>query len=261
MGALHRMGLDSLMMGDFTIAAAQIRSVRGDVSRNLAAHADAVAAAASHKVSALVFPELSLTGYEPDLAASLAFAVDDARVSALGRLAVDHRIALTVGAPIRTGAGKPAIGAFILTPDGNIRTYLKMHLGKSEVAYFSHGERPFTLDVDGCRLGISICADSSRESHARTYRDLGAQIYAAGVFLTREWYGEDAPRLQRYAAEFGLLAVMANQGASSGTHESIGKSAVWAPGGDLLVQADGAENVLVTATLTSTGWQGNLVRL
>jgi predicted amidohydrolase len=248
-------------MSDFTIAAAQIGSVRGDVSRNLAAHADAVAAAASHDVSALVFPELSLTGYEPDLAASLAFAVDDARLSPLRQLAVQHRIALTVGAPVRTGGDKPAIGAFILMPDGDATTYLKMHLGKSEVAYFSHGDRPFTLDVNGTRLGISICADSSRESHAQTYRDLGAQIYAAGVFLTPEWYLEDAPRLQKYAAKFGLLALMANQGASSGTYQSVGRSAVWAPGGDMLVQADGVEDTLVTATLGRTGWQGNLVPL
>jgi predicted amidohydrolase len=253
--------LDGSTMSDFTIAAAQIRSVRGDVSQNLAVHADAVRAAASHKISALVFPELSLTGYEPDLAASLAFSVDDGRVSSLQRLAVEHRIALIVGAPVRTGAGKPAIGAFILTPDGDAKTYLKMHLGKSELAYFSNGERPFTLDVDDQKLGVSICADSSRESHPQTYRDLGAQIYAAGVFLTSEWYREDAPRLQKYAARFGLLAVMANQGASTGTYESIGRSAVWAPGGDLLVQADGVESALVTATLGKTGWQGNVFYL
>ena len=252
---------DQQMMGDFTIAAAQISSVGGDVSRNLAAHMDAVVAAASHNISALVFPELSLTGYEPDLAASLAFSVDDARVASLRRLAVEHRIALTVGAPVRTAADKPAIGAFILTPDGDARTYLKMHLGKSEVASFSPGEQPFTLDVDGHRLGISICADSSRESHAQTCRDLGAQIYAAGVFLTSEWYREDAPRLQKYAAKFGLLSVMANQAASGGTYESVGKSAIWAPGGDLLVQADGVERALVTATLGKTGWQGKLIHL
>jgi len=248
-------------MRNFTIATAQIGSARGDVSGNLVAHADAVTAAASCDVSVLVFPELSLTGYEPDLAASLTFAADDARLNSLRRLAIQHRITLTVGAPIRNGADKPAIGAFILTPDGDIRTYLKMHLGASEIAHFSHGARPLTLDVDGQRLGISICADSSRESHPKTYADLGAQVYAAGVFLTREWYVDDAPRLQKYATKFGMLAVMANQGASTGTYESVGQSAIWAPGGHLLVQADGVESALLTATLAKSGWQGNLVRM
>lgn len=248
-------------MRDFTIAAAQIASVRGNVPVNLAAHLDAVSAAASCEVSALVFPELSLTGYEPDLAASLAFAAEDARLLSLRGLAVQHQITLIVGAPMRNGVDKPAIGAFILTPTGEIRTYLKMHLGGSEIAYFSPGDGPVAHDVDGQRLGISICADSSRRTHAQTYSQLGAQIYAGGVFLTAEWYVEDAPRLQKYAAEFGMLAVMANQGKSIGTYESVGKSAVWAPGGELLVQAEGVESVLVMATLRKTGWQGNLVRV
>jgi len=81
------------------------------------------------------------------------------------------------------------------------------------------------------------------------------------VFLTREWYVDDAPRLQKYATKFGMLAVMANQGASTGTYESAGKSAIWAPGGHLLVQADGVERALLTATLAKSGWQGNLVRM
>ena len=80
------MGLDGVVMRNFTIATAQIGSARGDVSANLAAHADAVVAAVSCDVSVLVFSELSLTGYEPDLAASLAFAVDDARLDSLRRL-------------------------------------------------------------------------------------------------------------------------------------------------------------------------------
>lgn len=56
-------------MPDFRIAAAQIPSRRGDIDANLATHATAMAAASRHGVSVLVFPELSLTGYEPTLAA------------------------------------------------------------------------------------------------------------------------------------------------------------------------------------------------
>ena len=59
-------------MSNFKIAAAQVASVRGDIARNIAAHAAAIEAAANHDVSVLVFPELSLTGYEPELAAEVA---------------------------------------------------------------------------------------------------------------------------------------------------------------------------------------------
>src|SRR5262249_42743510 len=56
-------------MSEFKIAAAQFASVRGDLAGNILTHAAAIAAAADQRVSVLVFPELSLIGYEPDLAA------------------------------------------------------------------------------------------------------------------------------------------------------------------------------------------------
>ena len=248
-------------MPNFSIAAAQIPSIRGEVSTNLVAHAAAIAAGAARQVSIMVFPELSLTGYEPDLAATLAFSTDDNRLASLRALARQYRMTLVVGAPAQNGPDKPAIGGFVFTPDGGALTYLKMHLGASEVAYFSQGEAPLTLHIDGHRIGLAICADSSSESHPRTYAECGATIYAAGVFLTDEWYVNDVPRLQKYAKEFGLMTLMANQGASKGSYESVGRSAVWAPGGQLLVQADGSDTVLVTAALTRSGWQGEIVRI
>jgi predicted amidohydrolase len=248
-------------MGHFKIAAAQIASLRGDVSANLVTHAGAVTAAARHGVSTLVFPELSLTGYEPDLAATLAFTNEDERLAPLRRLAAENQTTLVVGAPVRNGTGKPAIGAFILTPACEIKTYLKMHLGQNEAPFFSHGDTPFFLGIEGQQIGIAICADSSRRSHPSTYAELGADTYAAGVFLTEEWYETDASRFRTYAADFGMLTLMANHGASSGTYTSVGKSAAWAPGGDLLVQATGVDSVLVTATLGTSGWQGEIVKI
>jgi predicted amidohydrolase len=66
-------------MSEFKIAAAQVASVRGDLAGNIQTHAAAVASAALRRISVLVFPELSLTGYEPDLAADLAITQEDER--------------------------------------------------------------------------------------------------------------------------------------------------------------------------------------
>ena len=250
---------------NFTIAAAQIAVRRGDVAGNVAAHTEAIVAAAAAGASLVVFPELSLTGYEPDLAASLAFTADDVRLADLQHLAARHQITLSVGAPVRNpsagsdgeAVGKPAIGAFVISPAG-IRTYLKMHLGTTEAPYFSTGETPLMVQIADQRCGIAICADSSRASHPETYSDLGAGIYAAGVFFNDAWYGEDAPRLQRYAAELGMLVVMANHGASTGTLVSAGGSTIWAPGGEVLAQANGTDSALVMATKTADRWQGSV---
>ena len=60
-------------------------------------HAAAITSAAGRGVSVLVFPELSLTGYEPDLAAELAIEATDARLAPLAALARRHQIAVIVG--------------------------------------------------------------------------------------------------------------------------------------------------------------------
>lgn len=243
-------------MTEFTIAAAQIAVSRGDLSGNLAAHTAAVVTAAAAGVSVLVFPELSLTGYEPDLAAALAFDPGDARLRELKELAVRHRVTFIAGAPVRTG-GKPAIGALVFSPTGQVDTYLKMHLGTTEGAYFTTGSAPLLLELGGThRLGVAVCADTSRPTHPETYVKLGADIYAAGVFFNAEWYPQDAPRFAQYAQRFGVLTLMANHGASVGTLTSVGGSAIWAPGGGLLARADGVESTLVAATLSAGRWTG-----
>lgn len=241
-------------MPDFRIAAAQVPSVRGDIDANIATHAATMSAAAKHAVSVLVFPELSLTGYEPDLAAALAITAADKRLAPLLALARQHQIAAVVGAPLRNSAGNPALGAILITAGGTTKTYRKIHLGTSEQTYFSPGDAPLAFSAGGQTVGIAICADSSQSAHPKAYADLGATIYAAGVFLNAEWYATDVPRLAGYAARYRMLTVMANHAASVGTYTSVGKSAVWAPGGFLLAQAEGTESALLLATGNNSGW-------
>jgi predicted amidohydrolase len=248
-------------MSEFKIAAAQVASVRGDIAANIRVHTAAVKSAAERGVSVLLFPELSLIGYEPDLAAELAMEATDARLAPLAALARRHQIAVVVGAPLRSSGTKPGLGAILLDASGSVRTYAKMHLGGSEPTYFAPGERPLSFAAHGQTIGIAICADSSQPSHPQSYFDGGCTIYAAGVFLNPEWYATDTPRLADYAGRFRMLVVMANHAASAGTHASVGKSSVWAPGGALLAQAAGTESALVIATRGSEAWRGEVVGL
>ncbi len=66
-------------MKNLKVAVAQISSIRGDIDNNIKTHVNATIKAREEGVSLLVFPELSLTGYELDLAKTLAFTVDDVR--------------------------------------------------------------------------------------------------------------------------------------------------------------------------------------
>jgi predicted amidohydrolase len=245
----------------FTIAAAQVASICGEIETNIATHAAAIAAAAEEHVSVLVFPELSLTGYEPELAAELAIDPADGRLASLIALARRHQMDVVVGTPLRNGTAKPALGAIVVGADGMTRTYRKIHLGSSERIYFDPGDIPLTLNVGGHTVGLAICADSSQPAHPQTYADLGARIYATGVFLNAEWYATDVPRLATYAARHQMLVVMANHAASVGTYTSVGKSALWTPDRKVLAQAEGTENALLIATNQDGAWRGEVVAI
>jgi predicted amidohydrolase len=238
-----------------------VASVRGDVAGNIRTHAAAIASAGERGISVLVFPELSLIGYEPDLAAELALTATDERLAPLAALARRYQMAVVVGAPLRNPGTKPGLGAILFAADGSTRTYAKMHLGGSEPTYFAPGGAPLAFASHGQTIGLAICADSSKPSHPQAYAAGGATVYASGVFLNAEWYATDAPRLAEYAARFRMLVVMANHADSVGTHVSVGKSAVWAPGGGLLAEAAGTESSLVIAARAREGWCGEVVRV
>ena len=168
----------------------------------------------------MVFPELSLIGYEPDLAAETA--ISGQRLAPLAALAHQHQMAVVVGASLRTAGAKPGLGAILFAANGSMRTYAKMHLGVTEPTYFAPGGEPLSFTADGQTIGLAICADASKASHPQAYADGGSAVYAAGVFLNAEWYAT-APRLAEYASRFRMLIVMANHADSVGTHVSVGK--------------------------------------
>lgn len=108
-------------MNASVFAAAQAISIAGDVSANRLRHQSFMQAAAEQDVQMLVFPELSLTGYERDLAEELAILPDDAILQPLRDLAHELRLTTVVGMPIRLLAGAPVmIGALILGADGSL---------------------------------------------------------------------------------------------------------------------------------------------
>lgn len=248
-------------MGQFTIAAAQVASIRGNLARNIQTHASAITAAATRGVSVLIFPELSLTGYEPELAAALALTADDPILAPLGELARQCRMHVSAGVPLAVAGRKPSLGAILFGPDGSRRTYAKMHLGGSEPDHFAPGQEPLAFVEHDQTVGLSICADSSAPTHPQACAALGATVYAAGVFLNAEWYATDVPRLAAYAPRHRMLVVMANHAASVGTYTSVGRSAIWAPDGTLLAQTMGTEDGLVIASRGPESWRAEVCRL
>ena len=247
-------------MSALTLAAAQTCSIAGDVHANIQRHLAVMQAAAEHGVQWLVFPELSLTGYEPALAAGLAIAPDDALLAPLRAMAQQLRLTAVVGMPIRL-APEPGvlIGALVLGADGSLAVYTKQHLHPGEAPAFVAGQGGTVLECAGERIALAVCADFSAASHPRQAAEAGATVYAAGVLISTDGYAADAALLQGYAAEHGLLVLMANHGGPSGGWACAGRSAIWAADGRLLAAAAGVGDALVIARREAGQWAGQVV--
>ncbi|MBP1123937.1 MULTISPECIES: carbon-nitrogen hydrolase family protein [Pseudomonas] len=249
-------------MTALTLAAAQSISIAGDVPANIQRHVALMREAAEQGVQLLIFPELSLTGYEPSLAAELAIAPEDALLLPLREMARELQITAVVGMPIRlTPQAGVLIGALVLGADGGLALYTKQHLHPGEDVAFVAGQGGAALEWGSDRIALAVCADFSRASHPLAAAQSGANIYAAGVLISEGGYAGDSALLQGYAVEHKLLVLMANHGGPSGGWACAGRSAVWAADGRLLAAAPGIGDALVIAHCDGDQWAGRVVAL
>ncbi|MBV7565600.1 carbon-nitrogen hydrolase family protein [Pseudomonas sp. PDM27] len=243
-----------------TIAAAQSISIAGDLAGNIARHQRFIAAAAEQGVQLLVFPELSLTGYERGLAAELAIVPDAAILQPLRDVARAVGVTAVVGMPIRLPDNPSVlIGALVLGAGGSLGVYSKQHLHPGEEVAFAPGAggEPLTIGTD--TIALAVCADFSHASHAAAAACQGAGVYAAGVLITENGYVADTALLQGYAAEHSMVVLMANHGGATGGWASAGRSAIWASDGLLIAAASGTGSQMVVARRNSEGWSGEVV--
>lgn len=234
------------------IAAAQAASSRGEIARNVQRHLDFVGPAAERGVQLLVFPELSLTGYELEIAREHVIAPESPVLEPLRRAGMF----VVAGAPVRGDDGQLHIGALIFRPDGEVSVYTKVHVHSSEAGVFACGSGGEILDVQTVRAALAICADASHPAHAAAAAVNGAQIYAAGVMIDEAGYARKTDLLRRAARTHGFAALMANYSGITGGEVSAGKSAIWTEQGELVAASEGNEEALIVGVQDGGSWTG-----
>lgn len=250
-------------MQSIRMAAAQSISIAGDISANVLTHIKFIEAAHQASIELLVFPELSLSGYELPLLQQCALEPLDPRLDPIKDLVRKTNMTVIVGAPIVNGAGvAPAIGALTFFPDGRHDVYLKQYLHPGEELFASKGEKISRIhQLNGLSYSLAICADITHAQHALQAAMAGASLYLAGVLISEAGYNTDTNFLQSYALDYNFAVLMANHGAPSGGYISAGKSAFWLPNGELLLAAPSSGNVLVSITNHSGNWTGELIEV
>jgi len=186
---------------------------------------------------------------------------EDLALAAFRKLAQELGVHLLIGSlPIDAGEDRLANRAFLIDPQGNIKArYDKIHMfdvdlpgGESfrESASYRPGEEAVVADVDGARLGLTICYDIRFATLYRRLAQAGAQIIATPAAFTRITGEAHWHILQRARAiETGCFIVAPAQ---TGTHEdgrqTFGHALIIDPWGVVLADA-GTEPGLIVADL------------
>ena len=229
------------MRAPLRLAVAQPSCISHDVAANAAAHADAIRRAEARVV---VFPELSITGYEYD---ALPVAIDDPRLEPIVDACRETNAIALVGAPV----DGPRIGMLGIDGAGVHLAYTKNHIASSEQPHFIAGNGPVALDVDGWSLGLAICFDTCNPSHPAEYAAMGVDAYVAGVLDSPEELWTQDERITNIVRDHGIAVAFASFAGTTGAgfKTCAGRSRVVGRDGTVLASAGTSPGEVVTATL------------
>jgi len=138
------------------ICVAQTRPITGDMQRNIENHKKFIALAIAIGADIVIFPELSLTGYEPTVAKELATNQDDRRLDDFQTLSKTNEITIGVRVPTQNDAGI-CISLVLFQPHTARQTYSKKYLHPDEEEFFISGRSFASLQVNTTTVALAIC--------------------------------------------------------------------------------------------------------
>jgi NAD+ synthase/NAD+ synthase (glutamine-hydrolysing) len=254
------------------VALLQINPTAGDLSGNSALIIQAAHAAQSLGADLMVTSELALMGYLPrDLLMSQGFVRRSCLM--LARLATELQSAppllVGVATPNPSDMGRPLFNSAVLLKDGQTgpvfhKTLLPTYDVFDEDRYFEPGVGPQILDLNGRRLGISICEDvwndrdfwQRRRYHqdpiealaqagAEMIVNLSASPFTVGKQILRE------RMLGHMAGKYRLPVAYVNQVGGDDDLIFDGRSGAWDAQGRLIARAKGFEDDVIVADLAA----------
>ena len=226
------------------IGIAQTRPIKGEIAANISLHKQFAELAASLGARALFFPELSLTGYEPELAKALAINPDDKRLNDFQHISDIKKMAIGLGIPTKAKMGI-RISMIVFQPDKPRRTYSKQHLHSDELPYFESGDGQMILTVKNKKIAPAICYESLQPAHAAQAVSLGAELYLASVAKSQNGVNKAMTHYPEMARSYTMPVLMSNCVGFCDNFLSVGGSAVWTKQGHLARQLDDKQEGLL----------------
>lgn len=232
------------------ICVAQTRPVKGDIQSNIANHKSLIDLAIANQANMVVFPELSITGYEPELAKELATTPDDNRFDDFQKIADTRRITIGIGVPTKNSSGI-CITMILFQPHQPRQTYSKKYLHSDEEPFFVGGDSSIGLLGDKNNIALAICYELSVPQHSEDAHKRGAEIYIASVAKTADGVEKATKTLSEIAQKYSMTVLMSNCVGPCDNFESAGQTSIWNDEGLLVGQLNGSdEGILIIDTDT-----------
>lgn len=232
------------------ICVVQTRPIKGDIQSNIDNHKKLIDLAVSNGADTVIFPELSLTGYEPELSKELATNQDDSRFDDFQKISNIKQITIGVGVPTKNNTGI-CISMILFQPHKARQTYSKKYLHPDEEEFFISGQSFTDLKINKTNIALAICYELSVLEHSEKAFKSGAEIYIASVAKFVNGVDKAIKRLADIANKYSMTVLMSNCVGQSDGQECAGKTSIWNNKGLLVGQLnDTDEGIIIFDTDT-----------
>ncbi len=240
-------------MRELNVAVVQMKPELAKMEANVGKMADFIARIATEQpVDIIVFPELSLTGYEGGQRfAQMAQRVPGAATNILGQHATEFGVYVLVGMAVKEKVETVLYNSAVLIgPDGAVAgDYRKVHLQAEERLVFRPGYRIAPIETEVGAVGLMCGWDLTFPEIARNLVLDGAEV----LLLPAAWPAKDADMwrtlLVARAYENDVFIAAANRIGDEPSYTFAGRSAILAPNGAVLAALEEPEEGYVVVRL------------
>lgn len=219
------------------ICIAQTKSEKGEIELNVENHLKLINRAIALNSDLIIFPELSITSYEPDIAKEFAVDINDAIFNVFQKLSDKNEIVIGVGMPTKAIDGIN-ISMLIFEPNKERIIYNKSLLHSDELPYFVSGSNQPLLELKGKKIALGICYETLQREHFIKAKKNGADVYIASVAKPDRGTDKAYVHFPAIAKEFETPILMSNSIGYCDNFLSNGLSSVWNKKGELIGQLD-----------------------
>jgi len=232
------------------ICVAQNRPLLGDIEKNIYNHIELIKLSIKYHPDIIIFPELSITGYDYEVALKLASDLNDTRFAVFQNASDLYSVIIGIGVPIKE-VQNTCISMIIFHPNKPRHLYSKKYLHPDEESHFSPGKTTVGLIGKDAKVALAICHEISVLSHVKNVNNCGAKFYIASVAKFDDGIERALNRLSDIANEYSMIVLMANSVGKCGKNICAGRSSIWDNNGLLLGQLDNnKEGILIIDTDT-----------